>query len=151
LLEDGLQKSRTTRSWPEGDLSFRAPTNATFRDGEIGRFDLGGGTKVHVFAALHEGTPPAGQLEIVEAAIADAAKDGSSVDGPADLVAVPGGGTDVRFQTTSKRGGETVRALRQVHFRAKRTYCVMCYAKDAEFSTKRGLFTKLLDSVRVDE
>jgi hypothetical protein len=152
LKDDGLTPTRFTRSWPEGDLSLRAPTAAAFHDtGRIAGFVLGSGARVHVFSALAPEAAPSTQLEWVEQELARfAEKDGFSVDGNAALVPVPGG-HDVRLATTTHRRSETVRALRQVFFRARRTYFVSCYASESAFENARPLFERLLDSVRVDE
>lgn len=151
-LLDKNKTTRVTRSWLEGDLSLRAPSSATWsKKDAVARFELGDGASIHVYSAPAAGKAPSTQLEWIEDTLGRLAGEGNfeREDAP-KLVSVPGG-HDARVFTHTRRGPRTLRAVRQVCFREKRTYFVTCFAPEAAFESRKGQFLEILDSVRVDE
>ena len=54
---------------------------------------------------------------------------------------------DFELETVTRRGSESIVALRLVLFRRDRVYFVSCYAEDSEYNSKRTLFRRCIRSL----
>ncbi len=147
------------RKWGPDEASIRRPTGwSQTEQGGITIFQSdqklteGYQPRIHFFSTEAAIGQPSDQLAWIKQELEKVATTNDAFEMRGDSAPKPvRGGHDVEWQTTTRRAGKAIKALRAIRLREHRAYFVSCYAHEKDFDKHQVIFHQVIGSLTINE